>query len=149
MSFSDAAAALLLEKVRKQIPAIDDSDAAEVDLRPSASWAKSGPPLGGDGLTIVESFHLGMVDLPTQGAHLLIQPLSKAEAVQLANRQPHHVVASSERGQSMLEQSLELEPGKRASVRYGSRMLVAQFIKWNDIRFYLVTWESDGHGCIP
>jgi hypothetical protein len=100
-------------------------------------------------LLVVDHFDLTMVDLPRCGARLLVKPLARADALVLVHRYNPPTVCLNERGQSSLERELQLEPAPRPTVRHGTRLLVMQYVKWNDIRWLLVEWECDGDGCVP
>lgn len=102
-------------------------------------------------LIVVDHFDLSMVDVHPSGARLLIRPVSRLDALQLVREYAGKVavVALNERGQGLLERELQLEPAWRPKVSHGTRLLVVYVAKWNDIRWHLVTYESDGDGCIP
>lgn len=106
------------------------------------------PPIS---LVVVDHFDLGMIDLGPRGARLLVRPLTRLEALSLVREKPREVqvMTFNERGQSLVERELGLEPALRPRVTYGVRILVVHQVRWNEIRWYLVEYEADGDGCIP
>lgn len=100
-------------------------------------------------VVIVDHFDLTMVDTSGGGARLRVTPLTRLEAISLARTSGAPAIALNERGQNLLEKELQLEPALRPQVRYQTDLLVVHWVRWNDLRCYLVVWESDGDGCVP
>lgn len=102
-------------------------------------------------LVVVDHFDLSMVEPQPSGTRLLVQPLSRVDALRLVreSRGKVAVAALNERAQGMLERELQLEPAWRPKVSFGTRLLVVSQVRWNEVRWHLVTYESDGDGCVP
>ncbi len=100
-------------------------------------------------LIVVDRFDLTMVELPRCGARLLVRPVTRADAMALVHQYNPPTMCLNERDQSTMERELQLDPVPRPRAQYGTRLLVMQYVKWNDIRWSLVEWECDGDGCVP
>jgi hypothetical protein len=100
-------------------------------------------------LIVVDHFDLTMVDMGAPGARLHVRPLTRLEALTLAHRSRAPAIALNERGQNLLEKELQIEPAVRPQARFGTDLLVVHWVRWNDLRCYLVVYEADGDGCVP
>jgi hypothetical protein len=123
--------------------ALEELAQAVDEPRPEAAPAVS--------LIVVDHFDLSMVECHPRGARLLVRSVSRLEALALVreSRSRVAVIAMNERGQGLLERELQLEPAWRPKVSHGTRLLVVSPVRWNDIRWYLVEYESDEDGCLP
>jgi hypothetical protein len=99
-------------------------------------------------LVVTDRFDLRMVALTVVGARLLVLPLPRADALELVARYKPAVAAVNERGLASLEKELGLDPQDRPIVQHGTRLLVVDAARWNDVKYWLVQYESDGEGCI-
>lgn len=108
-------------------------------------------PLGGK-IVVVGRFDLSMIDFGVadeKGANLRVQQISRLEAKELIDSQQLAIACSNDKEQTMVEKELGLEPLPRAEVTCGQRLLVVhRCVDWRDIRFYLVGYEVDAHGCV-
>lgn len=100
-------------------------------------------------LIVVDHFDLTMVDMSVEGARLHVRPLTRLEAISLAHRARAPAIALNERGQNLLEKELQIEPAARPQACFGTDLLVVHWVRWNDLRCYLVVYEADGDGCVP
>lgn len=121
------------------------------DRRPKVpvGWSITPPELGTDRIVIVDMLTIAMIDVPERGARILFQPITKLQAMSLLHHHPYTYLQANDFSQTLIEQHLQIEPIQRAQVTLGTRLLVFHKRKWNDVGWYLVTWESDGDGCVP
>lgn len=96
----------------------------------------------------VDHFDLSMIEVNETGARILVRPLSRHEALELTRKYSPPSCSIYERGQNDLEQELQLEPAPRPKLRSGTQLLVMLKKSWKDIRWFLVTYESDGDGVV-
>jgi hypothetical protein len=101
-------------------------------------------------LIVTDRFDLSMIDMDVSGARLLIVRIPRADAMALVHKyNPPVMCGVYERGLADLEKDLQIDEVPRAQLRFGTRLLVRLAPKWNDVHFYLVELEADGHGCCP
>jgi hypothetical protein len=129
-----------------QVGPTDDEPAPKVATQAEAN---QGSPLGTDVLIVTDHFDIMSIEIPIEGARIAIQPLTKADALRLVRGHPHIIQGGWDRSLGMLERELQLDTIPRACASYGTRLLVVNQRRWNDVGFYLVTWECDGNGVIP
>lgn len=98
-------------------------------------------------LVVTDRFDLRMIAMNVTGARLLVVPLPRTDALELVARYKPEIMATNDRGLASIEKELGIE-ASRPVVRFGTRLLVVDAIRWNDVRYTLVTYESDGDGCV-
>jgi hypothetical protein len=103
-------------------------------------------------LIVSDHFDLSMVDMPLPGARLFVKQIRRFDAMELVRKFNPPIMTYEDRAQrqlAQLEKELQLDALPRPHVRYGTRLLVMNASKWNDVRWYVVEWEADGDGVIP
>jgi hypothetical protein len=100
-------------------------------------------------LIVVDHFNLNMIDMSADGACLLVQQLTRSEAMSLVRKHNPPIVTFNERDLGDLEKDLQLDPLPRPNLRYGTRLLVRSAPRWNDVRWFLVEYSADGNGVCP
>jgi hypothetical protein len=100
-------------------------------------------------IVAVDHFDLTMIDTPKEGARLLIRPLSRMEAFEIVQASGAHVMTINSRNQATIERELQIETSSIPKVDAHTALLVMTFVRYNDVRWHLVTFESDGDGVVP
>jgi len=119
---------------------------------PECNAASSSLPTGvvappGHDLVVCDRFDLTFIDMNESGARLLVQPLTRPEAQAMVRRYQPPVYSGRDWENSNLESELGVEMA-RPRVAMGRRVLVMQRVGFREFRFYLVTYTSDGDGCV-
>lgn len=140
--------------------AIDEQNAAaavvSADMARSRSLVSSLEALDIPGLTkdveivVVSDFDLTMLDLEASGMHVFVKRISRHEAQTIARLMKPRVVALQERAQTELEQELGVEPMPRPVVGPNKAIIVRQFVRYNDQRYYWICFggDQDGDGTV-
>lgn len=99
-------------------------------------------PARAHALVVVDHFDPTMIDCPVTGARLLVRPLSRLDAMDLA-RQHDPPIVVSDRILADVEKELGMSRGVVPRVAPGHALLVRTRILWNDVRWHLVSYEGD------
>lgn len=99
-------------------------------------------------LLVVDFFDLSRIDMNLSGAALRVVPLSRAEALGLVAEHKPAIDATHERSLATLERELGLDALSRPKVGPRTALLVMSALRWNDVRWHLVLYESDGEGLL-
>jgi hypothetical protein len=101
-------------------------------------------------LIVTDRFDLRMIDMdPRVGVRLVVAQVSRLDAMELCKKYNPPVMCVNDRGLGDLEKDLQIDTAPRVQLRYGTRLLVREAPRWNDVRFFLLEWECDGNGEIP
>lgn len=124
---------------------------AEPEVLPSGIVLPPTPAASGartSRVIVADHFDPTMIDMSIDGARIVIRPLSRGEAHDIYRSSNPDVYVSNERSQTFLEKELQMDPTPRPQVGRGVSMLVIQQVRWNDIRYFFIEYESDANGCI-
>ena len=102
-------------------------------------------------LIIATAIDVLMLDMNVTGARLLIEPMTRLEAQDLAKKHPDAITYVSAGRDEWATELLEKEVGcevQRPRLGMGSVLLLVLKRNWKDIRFFKVTYECDGDGCV-
>lgn len=100
-------------------------------------------------LLVVDRFDPAMIDMNESGARVWIRQISRAEALDLVRSHGARAITFREKDQFELERELQLEPIDRPKLTQRTQLLVMQRgVTWNDRRWYLMKYESDGEGVV-
>lgn len=118
----------------------EDVDLPSGVVPPPARSADPRPTdrLEGAELVVTDHFDLMMIDMSLAGACLTVEPIARADAAELVRKHGAVVATMSDRGQTSIERELQLEPAPRPQVKPGTRLIVMHFVRYNDIRWFLV-----------
>ncbi len=101
-------------------------------------------------MKILTTFHLADLDCP-EGATLVIKPLSKQAAQQMARARGAEPTFANELPRQMdrITEALGLPFIPANQIRIGEIVIVAEAIQWNNIRFYQVEFMATANGEMP
>lgn len=105
--------------------------------------------VSGDEIVIVNRFDLSMIPMSESGARILVRELQRSEALRVVRESKHRLAIVDDRATSEIEAALQLEPTPRATLAPGRSILVmSRWPRWNDVHYYLISYESDGDGVL-
>lgn len=101
-------------------------------------------------MKILTTFHLGDLDCP-EGATLVIKPLSKQSAAQMARARGAEPTFANELPRQMdrITEALGLPFIPANQIKIGETVIVAEAMQWNNIRFYQVEFMATANGEMP
>lgn len=101
-------------------------------------------------MRILTTFHLSDLDCP-EGATLVIKPMSKQAAAQMARARGAEPTFSNELPRQMdrITEMLGLPFIPANQLKIGETVIVVDAQQWNNIRFYQVEFMATGNGEMP
>lgn len=98
-------------------------------------------------LHVTDHFDLMMVDMNVSGARLFIKPITRPDALAILAATPHEMFAQKSFDSGLMESELGVTLA-RPRISPGTRLLVMHKVTYRDIRWFVLTYESDGDGVI-
>lgn len=99
-------------------------------------------------IVVVDHFDFTMVAMNSSGATLRVRQLARVEALSLIHKESAKILALSTRGQGMIERELGMQESSIPKVGPGQCLVVMMYLRYNDVRWYLVEYECDGDGVV-
>jgi len=147
MTTWDEAEEAMLDDGEAAAPVEEEDPFRQTEPEPPVP-APAPAPVRMPSLVVVEHFDFTMVDMNASGANLRVRQISRGEALSLMSKYNAEVLALNVRGQLSLERELGMDDSRVPRIGPGRSLLVMTYIRFSDVRWHLVEYESDGDGVI-
>lgn len=137
--------AAVLRVVREDEPErFESSEDVDVHARPALP-----PPRRETRLVVTDHLSLLSVDCaPHVGAVLRVIPITRVDAMEMAQAGNAILTGGHDRHMGTFERELQIDAPRPPKLSSSARYLVCETVRWNDVRWFLVEYLSDGDGVV-